>query len=99
MRHFFAGVAARRENQHGRQIRAQRLADHARPETFRLDELRFRQDSQVDFLERDGPLVVRNQNGVAADALKPRDDILRISDAAAEQKSCVSGGASARASS
>ena len=50
--HFLAGVAARGENEHRRQFRAQGTAEHARPKTFRLDKLRIGEIPQIDFLQR-----------------------------------------------
>ncbi len=42
--------------------------------------------AQIDFLERDGPHVVRDEHRVATDSLKPRDHILRIFHTAAEEQ-------------
>ena len=86
LRHLFAGVAARREDQHRRQVRAQRFSNRARPEAFALDELRFRQGAQIDFLERNRPFVVRDEDRVATDASKPFHHVLRIFHAAAEKQ-------------
>src|SRR5207244_13482613 len=82
----FAGVTAWRENQYWRKVRAKRFADQTRPEVSCLDELRFGQHPQIYFHERHGPLVVRDEDRVATDALKPPDDILRIFDAAAQEQ-------------
>ncbi len=42
--------------------------------------------AQIHFLERNGSLLMRDKNCIATDPLEPRDDILRIRDAAAEQE-------------
>ncbi len=86
LRHFFGGISARRENQNWRQIRAQGATDHPRPKIFRVHKLRIGKIAQIDFFQRYGTFVMRNQNRIAPDALQPRDDVLRISHAAAEQK-------------
>ena len=78
LRQFLAGFAARREDEHGREFGAQGAAEHARPETFRLDESGIGEIAQIHFFEWDGAFRVRNQHGVAADALQPGDDVLRI---------------------
>src|SRR2546423_1868140 len=51
-----------------------------------MDERRIRQHTEIDFLQRHWPLFMRNQYRIASDPSQPRDNILRILHAAAEQK-------------
>jgi hypothetical protein len=79
------GSAARSKDQDRRKLRPDRASDHSRPEIVRLHELRVWQPMEICLFERDRSLSMFDQNGVAPDALQPRDNILWVGHAAAQK--------------
>ena len=84
--HGFGSLAARGEDQDRPQVLGQRLGDQPRPVAADFGRHMVAQAVGVDFFQRHGAMVMADQDGLAAKAVQPFDDILRVAHAAAQQQ-------------
>ena len=84
--HGLGRLAARSKNQNRPQVVGERLGHQPRPIAANLAWQMIIQIIGVDLFERHRALVMANQHGFASEALQPFNHILRVADAAAEQK-------------
>ena len=85
-REIFRGFSARCEEQHRPELRVQRIHHEPRPPPANPLPATVREVFQIHLLQRHGAFAVRHEHRIASDAAQPVHDILRISDAAAEEQ-------------
>lgn len=83
---IFSRFAARREHQDRAEISAKRIGDQSRPPAADVRGRTLGQGEQIDLFQRNRTLAVLHEQRVASQAAQPRDKILGIGDAPAQEQ-------------